>query len=472
MRTHMSREKPRAEPLRATLRVGPTDDPHEREASRIADHVMRATELPPRPQRDVDAPSLPPELGSHLGTGEPLDAQTRGFMEPRFGHSFERVRIHADGEAAASARSVGALAYTVGRDIVFGPGAYAPKTGGGQRLIAHELTHVLQQSSTHETVLQREPTEAPAASAAGADFDAFLAQLTTLELAAAAEGYDFNDRVTAFRKIFYDSASAAKTYAGAVVGGGAWNILIPGAAGVKSPASWATTALAGAVDYLRKHQVLPIAGRSADIGHLLAGADAKAHPTSISVGAGTVKLRSNVEATTFIGDLGSVVTEYIHGSTASFRDVAMKRSPLLDAYYDGAHAMASPEDMAGNADAYALSLDPAKTLAENLRAYYTAASGGVKKRFTSFATMIGLGTLKGATFTGDTPSWRSAMQDQVFESALAYAAGKGWKSDVVLVLKDPGPGLFVPTFWEMYWNVSGWVLDIFVDRTKKEVAKE
>jgi hypothetical protein len=78
--------------------------------------------------------------------GQPLDAATRAFMEPRFGHDFSRVRVHADAKAAESALAVNALAYTVGRDVVFGAGRYAPGTLEGDKLIAHELTHVAQQS--------------------------------------------------------------------------------------------------------------------------------------------------------------------------------------------------------------------------------------------------------------------------------------------------------------------------------------
>lgn len=77
-------------------------------------------------------------------TGQPLDAQTRGFMEPRFGNDFSGVRIHTDPKAAESAQSVDALAYTVGKDIVFGDGKFQPQTQIGRRLIAHELTHVVQ----------------------------------------------------------------------------------------------------------------------------------------------------------------------------------------------------------------------------------------------------------------------------------------------------------------------------------------
>lgn len=78
-------------------------------------------------------------------SGQPLDAATRATMEARFGHDFGRVRVHADGHAAHSAWSAGARAYAVGSSLVFGRGEYAPGTAEGRRLIAHELSHVVQQ---------------------------------------------------------------------------------------------------------------------------------------------------------------------------------------------------------------------------------------------------------------------------------------------------------------------------------------
>lgn len=77
--------------------------------------------------------------------GRPLDPATRAFMEPRFGHDFGGVRVHSDARAAASARSIDARAYTVGRDVVFGAGQYATGTAEGRSLLAHELAHVVQQ---------------------------------------------------------------------------------------------------------------------------------------------------------------------------------------------------------------------------------------------------------------------------------------------------------------------------------------
>jgi uncharacterized protein DUF4157 len=77
--------------------------------------------------------------------GQPLDAQTRAFMELRFGHDFSRVRLHLGAHATESARAVNALAYTSGWNVVFGQGQYNPTTHQGRQLLAHELTHVVQQ---------------------------------------------------------------------------------------------------------------------------------------------------------------------------------------------------------------------------------------------------------------------------------------------------------------------------------------
>src|SRR5205085_6372561 len=96
--------------------------------------------------------TVPPIVHDVLRSpGQPLDTGTRAFMEPRFGHDFSQVRVHTDTQAAESARAVNALAYTVGRDVVFGAGQHSPETSGGKRLLAHELTHVVQQRHASPT---------------------------------------------------------------------------------------------------------------------------------------------------------------------------------------------------------------------------------------------------------------------------------------------------------------------------------
>jgi hypothetical protein len=103
--------------------------------------------LQPKATNQAAPATAPPVVHEALNSpGRPLDANTRAFMEPRFRHNFGQVRVHADEKAAESARAVGALAYTVGRDVVFGAGHYAPETREGRRLLAHELAHVVQQA--------------------------------------------------------------------------------------------------------------------------------------------------------------------------------------------------------------------------------------------------------------------------------------------------------------------------------------
>jgi len=112
-------------------------------------HDKRQNPLQRRASTDTVQSSVPPIVHEVLRSpGQPLDAATRAFMEPRFGHDFSQVRIHAGGKASESAQAVGALAYTVGSEVVFGGNQYAPGTVNGNRTLAHELTHVVQQSGS------------------------------------------------------------------------------------------------------------------------------------------------------------------------------------------------------------------------------------------------------------------------------------------------------------------------------------
>ncbi|HVO44315.1 MAG TPA: DUF4157 domain-containing protein, partial [Aggregatilineales bacterium] len=105
----------------------------------------------PSLQRAVTSPDtidrVPPIVYDVLrSSGQRLDPDARAFLEPRFGHDFSNVRVHTDARAAESARSVNARAYTVGRDVVFEAGQYRPDAAAGRELLAHELTHVVQQN--------------------------------------------------------------------------------------------------------------------------------------------------------------------------------------------------------------------------------------------------------------------------------------------------------------------------------------
>lgn len=107
--------------------------------------------------------AIPQIVHTVLGTaGKPLEGGTRALMEQRFGHDFSSVRIHSDAPAGRSADAVGALAYTVGQDIVFARHQYAPNTNEGRQLVAHELTHVVQQAGDDPGATDSSTAEAEA----------------------------------------------------------------------------------------------------------------------------------------------------------------------------------------------------------------------------------------------------------------------------------------------------------------------
>lgn len=145
-------------------------DRHELEADRIASHVLEgrgSTLFVQVGTSNVGAAreAAPEDVHDAISSpGEPLAAESRHTMEARFGHDFASVRVHADASAARSAKSVGAMAYTVGGDIVFNEGRYRPGSAQGDRLIAHELVHVLQQRSA-SVMLQRAPDDTAASDA-------------------------------------------------------------------------------------------------------------------------------------------------------------------------------------------------------------------------------------------------------------------------------------------------------------------
>jgi hypothetical protein len=172
--------------LQTKLQVGPTGDHYEQEADRIAEHVMRMPVPGPTTtsrggealqrkcreceEEESHGPLSRKVTGSAVPTktlappivhevlrspGRPLDNATRAFFEPRFGRNFGHVRVHTDDRAAASAASVRALAYTVGNNLVFGAGQYAPDSPKGRQLLAHELTHVQQQQRPGAEMIQR-----------------------------------------------------------------------------------------------------------------------------------------------------------------------------------------------------------------------------------------------------------------------------------------------------------------------------
>lgn len=180
--------------IQAKLKIGQPGDEYEQEADRVAERVLRmpesasesgtrfshnslsgsipgvhpetkevrrqeSNEEEERKRQEEEpihakeqsgqTPAITDKTESHInslrGSGEPLPNSERAWFEPRFGHDFSEVQVHKDAQAAESARAINAQAFTIGKDVVFGAGQYTPKTSKGKRLLAHELTHTIQQ---------------------------------------------------------------------------------------------------------------------------------------------------------------------------------------------------------------------------------------------------------------------------------------------------------------------------------------
>ena len=161
----------RAPGVQAKLTMSRPGDPDEREADHVADHIMSSNRPAPTAgacpscaasgsscpkcaqEKKIQRAPLPgadhasaPAVSGLRGGGTELAPPVRSFFEPHFGADLSNVRVHTDSAAGRAARSIGARAFTLGADIAFAPGQFAPDSATGRRLLAHELTHVLQQS--------------------------------------------------------------------------------------------------------------------------------------------------------------------------------------------------------------------------------------------------------------------------------------------------------------------------------------
>jgi hypothetical protein len=155
--THPRIDKATGLRLQTKLKVNELGDIYEQGAERVTNQVMGApghssvSGAPPRIQRVSGQPNgqvdaVPASVDQVLGSpGRPLEPMLRQDMEQRFGHDFSQVRVHTGAAAEQSAREVNSDAYTVGHDVVFGAGRFAPAAREGRHLLAHELTHVMQQ---------------------------------------------------------------------------------------------------------------------------------------------------------------------------------------------------------------------------------------------------------------------------------------------------------------------------------------
>ncbi len=164
--------------IQTKLKIGNPNDKYEQEADRVTDIVIRMPEpkesqvtgheLPDKKENvqaketgsstAVATPGIESSINSLRRGGQPLSESTRKYFEPRFGYDFSAVRVYTGEKAIEAARVVNSEAFTIGNNIVFNSGNYSPDTEGGKRLLAHELTHVVQQSKNILPKIQRKVT--------------------------------------------------------------------------------------------------------------------------------------------------------------------------------------------------------------------------------------------------------------------------------------------------------------------------
>lgn len=428
--------------LQPKLTVGAPGDVYEQEAEHVADRVMRMPR--PQPQRECDCgegcpacqtarprseheraqakhvgPSVsgtvatPPVVREALNSaGRPLDSSTREFMEARFGHDFSRVRVHTGPTASAAARGVAAQAFTVGEHIAFGDGRYAPADTAGRHLLAHELTHVLQQR-TGALALQRRAANCPASPPSPPTIntmDDFIALVR---------------RVEASTSTGSDPIATARLISRTKYEGRAWDWMLPSTRG-QAGAVAAGTVTADDIGSLcfKLIVTMPGGGRE-DPMHLIAAVVADAETQAAGTGATGLSrlvrpLPASVSqrgASTWVGDVGKAAAYWmlnypLRGGGATMADYMREDAPPHDlmADVDGV-ALTSRSAASGFA------FDRTRPLSENLQRFFTPASRtGRERRFHVFCSAEGF-TLEADGVTLSAAA-RTTIRERVRDFAL------------------------------------------------------
>ena len=327
--THLSQLSATPLSIQPKLKINQPGDKYEQEADRVADMVMRMPE--PTVQRKcscggggcskcqgkhsddehgllqmkrVDASSLGPDEAPPIvhevlrQPGQPLDAGTRGFMEPRLGHDLGAVRIHADGLAARSAKRIGANAYAVGQHIAFATGQYAPMSGAGAHLLAHEIVHTLQQAPIG---VRRQDAACASRYSRATSFAQFIDLIREAERRLIAGGVTATgDRVHVLRGIYYGTEwSADFDVEQSPVRNAGFQAYTASA----TPADPRLLLTCGLFEALKQSQDLVDGRRRVDIGHLIIGLDARRNRIARNIRIPT-QGGTGLDISTWLGDLG------------------------------------------------------------------------------------------------------------------------------------------------------------------------
>lgn len=447
-----------------------------------------------RPRQSNLAPPIVHEV--IRSSGRSLDAATREFMEPRFGHDFSGVRVHTDAKAVESAVAVNAQAYTVGQHLVFGRDQYQPQTQQGSLLLAHELTHVLQQGSASLPAVRLDVGEPDSlherqADAVAATIDTersfpSLESLSAPDLQRQAEPdaateetaenesvaltqpivsqaprsaisieefislvrseevrYSETDQldtklmITRLRKVFYDRsgwdehliADAKSTkgpYTTTAREAERYPIEIPGPFNDIEAVhrDYLVTDRQGTTPAIASNQEVRLSdGSYIDLGHVFAGLDALNHPQMVD-GPFTINITKNVDAVTWVGDLGSALAEaqLLYAKRNRTVPTAQELQQLINEF-------ASPQDMLGNIDAYVIGAQfsevnsGGRRVSEILTKFYlesgTPDALARERRFSLFTQAVGLRGWDGSSFSNE-ETWIDNYTDEVNDAAALY----------------------------------------------------
>jgi len=434
------------------------------------------------------------QLNASKGGGSPLSNEVQSFMEPRFGADFSSVRVHTDSAAVQMSQELGAQAFTHGSDVYFGEG----KSPGNNELTAHELTHVVQQNGTTierqeaSNKVQKQDNQPPHqpivenAPASAISIRDFIALVEAEERKYPPEEQTNTKlMITRLRKIFYDREG--------------WdNYLIEDARDIEAPYTtehkererftleipfWfndfdvvrqehnVKDSQGNTPDIASNQEISLEDGSYIDLGHVFAGLDALNYPQSVQAPVlSSIGIDDNVDAVTWVGDLGSVLAEIQFQWIRNDKQISStERQATINEY-------ASPQDMLGNIDAYVIDqqfdideTSGGRKVSEILREYYLNGSTDQgtpsrDKRYSIFAQAVGLNNWDGTNFSNES-EWIDSYTDQVNDAAALYV---GANSEGILSL----PGI-VGGVLGMSMNAGAKTLvEIFLNALKQRIALE
>ena len=348
------------------LTVGSSRDIHEQEAEQVADAVLQVR----TPQASNTGPGI--------------------------GYDFSQVRVHTDAKAADSARAVNALAYTVGRDIVFGAGQYAPSSKEGQRLLAHELTHTIQQQNSQSLQRKSDDSKCSKVYVSARNFKDLVDLVREAEKKLIACGItDVEERIHILRGIYYGTKwSADYTAEASEVRNKAFQIYTASS----EPEDPRACLNCGLFEALQKSQDVTDPKRHVDFGHLIIGMDARRSKIARSVKIPT-QGGTGLAISTWLGDLGGGAAMLAH------RRVTAPKTPAVNVFSgtDFGGSINLEGDIAGYVVARdktvtdkpsAPNVPSGKMIADVLEDYLSPAGAGAEwnSRCVSFLQIVG-GTL-------------------------------------------------------------------------------